>query len=325
MKQFFTTGKGITMTSAQTIKNYAKEKAEALLAVLNNVSFVNEFRDKFGVDCPSKQVAMGISPEVLDTIESKAAELVSYRWLASWLGEAIDAKTALLKKVNDLAEVDFAEQNPEPEPPIRPNLEDILKERGIIHPESKVISCADVLAEFSIKDLCNYYGSTSASAVYGQLVHEGRQLNEERRKLAKAVSAPFEIVNETIVKRVPTVSTEEVDKIYASLVSKQRSYNGQHNAIENRIQNRMDELQREANEKYDQEYEEYYRKKTAVLEEIHHDLAQKNEEYSKQHQKWTLSFQEWKREKIAEAANLKIVIPEFLNSVFTKLDEELRK
>lgn len=324
LTQFFTKGRGITMTSAQTIHNFAKEKREALLTQLKGISFVDEFRDKVGVDCPNKKVKSGISAEKAATIVATAQKIADYDRLCAWLGEAVKAKNALINKVNLLVTDNY--DVPAPIAPERMSVQEYAKSKGIEfkRPTKREVSIGDVLAEFSVKELAEYYGSNSESAVYGNLIHKGAPINEARMELHKAIASPYEITTELICSFSPTVLVDDVEHIFTELQGLQRSYNAQHNAFEARIKNRLSELQRDADVEYLKAYNDYTNLKRSLEQDLNREYDLKVLEYEEANEKHIAGFNQWQADQVAEVASLKIAIPEALDPLFTELDKELR-
>lgn len=339
---FFTTGRGITSTSASTIANFSNEKRAALEAVLEKCHFYDITRDLVGTNSTEKLVKKGyLESKTLSLLQiaEKSAQLCA---LNAWLREAVKAKEVLLKEVSVAYPEDPAPERPiSPDAPVRMRREEYCKEFEIElpkAPEHKIVSEDEIVAEFTPAEYAEYIGCNSKSAVFGQLAHADGELNEARKALHEAYEEEFCVTDTMIEHRIPTVSKEIVDKVFTQFQSKQRAYNAEYNAWKNRIKKTTLVRQHQYAKEYAEANAEY-RKALNDLDKAIRDKyeAEKEsylkavEEYDAARDKWLtdkaeyeqriLTFRKEEQERISA---LKILIPDSLQAIFTELDNELR-
>lgn len=314
MKTYFAE-RGITSTSATTIANYAQERKEAIMSTLRSVSLVDEFKDVVGVDCPTKKVKAGITPEQLSHYTELAAEAASYDRLCAWLREAVKAKEALLIEArNEMCEIPY-------DAPVHQDIEDVM--RGYTRPVLHNVTEEEVLSEFSVAELAEYYGCNSEAAVYGNLAHQDAPFNEARREFFNAVAAPYEVDDTLITQKTPTCTAEQVDQVFAALQAKQRHFNAQFNSYKRRIKNRMDELSDKYRTQYETELRQYRTLRSTIQAELMDTYKKELAEYDEKVTVLRNEFETAKAAKIKSISDLKIVIPKALEDIFARLDKAL--
>lgn len=340
---FFTTGKGITSTSASTIANFANEKRVAIEAALAKVHFYNVYKDMIGTNSSDKLVKTGYAEEKTKSLVDLANKSAQLCALNAWLREAVKAKEQLLKEADKAM--------PDIKSPVQPHsvqypsrlsrveyFHEILRIEVPSKPQGKTATEEEIIAEFTPAEYAEFIGCNSKSAVYGQLAHSEGALNKARKELHEACEEPYVVENTLIEHRVPTVSTEVVNSVFTEFQKKQRSYNAEYNAWKNRIKKAVLERQHQydteliaENEAYrklmaeiDSKIEEKYQQDMAIAyaEEQEHD--QKYDEWVTARTEYEQRILTFRKEEQERIASLKILIPDSLQAIFTELDNELR-
>lgn len=301
-KLFFTEGRGITATLATTIANYAVEIHNAISTELQNVNFVNEYRDLVGTNSGMKQVRAGINTEHLKAYYTQVQTCANLFKLNAWLREAVKAKNEWLESVND--EV-FQSKLEKPISVKKPSFEKWLKSKGLTAPEEpSLMILADycelkhieipqepvyteitedvILNEMSVKEYCEYIGANSAAAEFGHLIHQDGEdgaFAKARKELHKHKNAQFDVQGNVICQYEASVAPNDVDAIFAQLQATHRSYNAQKNTMHSAIRKEVDKRNREALNKYQVEKIAYEEAMTKIKTDIYNKYEQELEQY----------------------------------------------
>lgn len=314
LKQYFTTGRGVTSTSATMIANFAQEKKRAIMSQFHQISFINEERDIVGSNSDFKQTKVGLSPDKVTLLWEMADKAAQYDKLCAWLREAVKAKDAMLLEVRS------RQFESKLVAPTRPLISEAFTKAGLEYPENKTFTEEDVLAEFSIKELAEYYATNAASAVYGNLVHEDAPLNIERSAYYEAIAAPYTVDNNLVIKRSPSIPAEALENTFEKFQALQRKNNSKFNSYKARIKQRLHELQATSDNEYRLKRDAITREREALKSRLmseHETASQAYYDALKQEQ---LDFNELQRQKEQRIADLKIVIPDELQDVYTELN-----
>ena len=274
---------GLTSTSANHVANLAKEYAQKQESELNAICFYGTSIGLIGTDSKNT-VSIGITPEQLSEIPEKLGEVIKAKSLIAWLREAIKARDAMLKEVNN-KDIDqwFKEHDLEFfSSPKRP--EPCTKD--------------DIVATLDIKQRNHIYTLETKCAVIGKYIHPDGCYSNARKKLAKVVNAPFEIHGEgrdaMVYEFRRTISLDEADGMFFALQAKYRSWQAELNKILHDIDEQVRQANAELNAKYAEELREW-------------DVAGK---------KQLTEFENWKREESKRISDLKIVIPDHLKGIY---------
>lgn len=299
-KLFFTEGRGITATLATTIANYAVEVHDAIAAELQNVNFVNEYRDLVGTNSGMKQVRAGISAEHLRTYYTQVQTCANLFKLNAWLREAVKAKNEWLESINN--EV-FQSKLEKPVRVVKLSFEDWLAKNELVAPEEPSmmmfadycelnhievpqepvyteITEDDILNEMSVKEYCEYIGANSAAAEFGHLIHQDGEdgaFAKARKELHK--HAQFDVQGNVICQYEASVAPNYVDAVFAQIQATHRSYNAQKNTVHSAIRKEVDKRNREALNKYQVEKIAYEEAMTKIKTDIYNKYEQELEQY----------------------------------------------
>jgi hypothetical protein len=279
---------GLTSTSANHVANMAKEMYQHLEEELGNFSFCSESISLLGANMVPTQYATGKTVEFLESLPDKLHDIAALKSLIAWLREAIKARKKL---TDELASI---------------GLEDWCRSQYIEYPHQPVMG--HVLTEdeyygsLSIKERNTYYMLETKCAVIGKFIHEDGKLSTERRRLTAITENP-NILREngrdtTIIRREPSVTTEQVDEVFFELQTKHREYQAALNAIKHKCELAIEQSQLEADTKYKTDSAEY----RAVYAEL---LGR---------------FTEWKHQQAVALQQLKIIIPDSLKPIYEKVN-----
>lgn len=278
---------GLTSTSANHVANLAKEYIQNLESVVNGVELTNISVKLLDSD-NDNIINLGMSvndmlklPESLDAI-CKAKSLIA------WLREAIKTKEALLGDLYATSITEWIRENhiSLPEQPVE---EHILTEK-------------EYYSSLPIKERNRYYQLETQSAVLGKYIHPDGPFSIARKTAEQAARTPHKIEGSgrdtLIYSYSPSVSSQEVDAMFFDLQKKYREAQAQLNSMKH-------------------ECEVAISKST---NEVNTTRAIQLEAYNNAFDMQSARFKEWKERKIQEYSNLKIVIPDSLKEIYTKIN-----
>lgn len=278
---------GLTSTSANTCANLAKELYQHLEEELQGFSLCNESISLLGTNMLPTQYATGKDSAFLESLPDKLKTIAELKSLIAWLREAIKARKTLASELEDVG------------------LEDWCNSQDIEYPQqpvkSHVLTEDEYYGSLGIKERNAYYMLETKCAVIGKFIHENGRLSAERRKLTVVIENP-NILREngrdtTVIHRQPSVTVEQVDKIFFELQAKHREYQASLNAVKHKCELAIEQSQIEADTKYKADYAEYYARYNELLGR----------------------FTEWKHQQTVAIQKLKIIIPDNLKQVYEKV------
>lgn len=326
---------GITSTSACAIANYAQEIKSAYMAQLENVSFVDEYRDLVGTNSGEKKVRAGISDAELKEFMNLAYKCAKLDSLCAWLREAVKNKEAWLEEVKGHDVTFMFEIEERPTRPVALNRNEYCRKFDIEvpkMPEAKKFTQENILLSMNVKEYCNYLSSNSSAAVFGKIVHLNGALNEARKEVNEKIAAPYDVDDNMITHYIPTVSQDIVEKVFADFQATQRNYNAQYNSIKSKIIENLDAIQKEADNAYEKAWREYTSEIDSIDTQNHEYYQEEMRKYKEAYTAWDLNyakcvteFQDWQRQELERISKLKIIIPDSLEETFAQLDAALRK
>ncbi len=285
-KVFFGTN-GLTSTSANHIANIAKEHIQNYETELKNISFVTTKITLLNSE-PVK-TSIGITKERLDTINDALDTIAHAKSLIAWLREAIKAKECIIAKIRAYDIVKYCEEVMHIEYPTHPRLH-----RGYLTEEEYYDS-------LSIKERNRYYSLETQAAVLGKYIHPEGALSKAREELHNYITNPY-TVNENgrdtvIYSHIPSISTEEVDKKFFELQKKYRAVQAELNGIKHACELALEADKTAKDIEYEKQLQEYNKKIDTISSE----------------------YEKWKNNQLAEAASLKIVIPNSLQVIYNEI------
>lgn len=283
---------GLTSTSANHVANLAKEYVRSLNKELEKVRFTDVFVTIIGSENKEK-INKGWNFEKVLDIENNLCIIADANSLIAWLREAIKERDAKTKKINEMTLGDYCVQfNYDiPEVPVR---------------QAK-ITREEYISTLSVKERNKMLSLGAKAAVFGKYIHEDCPFSVAREELVGHLLTDTELKDSgrdtMIYKYVPTVLQEEVDHCYFKLQSiyrkSQAELNGYNHKIDEAI--RQDAQQKQSN--YNIAFAEY---------------AAKNAELEKK-------FEAYKIAELKRIAELKIVIPNDLQSIYNTIANLCKK
>ena len=280
---------GLTSTSAQHVKDMAGHYVDDLKQKLSSITFVNSNINIIGGE-NSTLVNKGWNEEELNSVNEILERISQAQALQAWLGEAINAKQNRQNYV------------------VHYNIKDYCNDNNIEYPTEPTTvhytTEADWLKTLSIKELNRYLTLQTYCAVFGNFIHPkyGSNFHTARELAIKVEKAPYEVTENgrdtVIYNKTLSVDIETIDNKYFELQAIHRDKQSEFNALRHQF-----EVYRDS--KFTQDQTEYDKK---LLE-----YKQRVTELSSQ---WQTKKDELER----ECANLKIVIPDALKSIYDKVN-----
>lgn len=280
---------GLTSTSAQHVKDMAGHYVDDLKQKLSSITFVNSNINIIGGE-NSTLVNKGWNEEELNSVNEILERISQAQALQAWLGEAINAKQNRQTYVGHY------------------NIKDYCNDYNIEYPTEptnvKYATEADWLKTLSIKELNRYLTLQTYCAVFGNFIHPkyGSNFHTARQLAIKVEKAPYEVTENgrdtVIYNKTLSVDIETIDNKYFELQAIHRDKQSEFNALRHQF-----EVYRDS--KFTQDQTEYDKK---ILE-----YKQRVTELSSQ---WQTKKDELER----ECANMKIVIPDALKSIYDKVN-----
>ena len=280
---------GLTSTSAQHVKDMAGHYVDDLKQKLSSITFVNSNINIIGGE-NSTLVNKGWNEEELNSVNEILERISQAQALQAWLGEAINAKQNRQNYV------------------VHYNIKDYCNDNNIEYPTEPTTvhytTEADWLKTLSIKELNRYLTLQTYCAVFGNFIHPkyGSNFHTARELAIKVEKAPYEVTENgrdtVIYNKTLSVDIETIDNKYFELQAIHRDKQSEFNALRHQF-----EVYRDS--KFTQDQTEYDKK---LLE-----YKQRVTELSSQ---WQAKKDELER----ECANLKIVIPDALKSIYDKVN-----
>ena len=272
---------GITATSANHLANIGKEHIKQIEDKLNSISFVNQDVSLLAGGA-KKRVSHGDTD--LTAISDDLNHVAKIKSFIAWIREAIKAKEELTNKLRKIS------------------LDEFLKETGktsLAYPEKQSYeTLEDLKSEMTIKEMNEYFTLEAIAAQIGNYIHPGKPYASARDQALKKLSNPVSTIgsgSEMIINEYSvTVDPEKIDGIFFDLQNQHREINARLNQIKYNLEQ---ELQKR-NLKKDADFKVAFAAYAA-------DNGILNSEFSI-----------WQSEQLQKIQNLKIVIPEALQSVY---------
>jgi hypothetical protein len=281
----FLSDSGLTSTSAQHIKDMAGHLVDNAKSKLNSINFVTEDVTLIGSNTQHR-LHTGLNEEETQNISNLLLEVSQAQSLQAWLGEALKEKENIVAHVRNFTFDNYCTANNIAfEYPCRPVR----------------ISQKDWLNSLNIKERNEYLHLQTLCAVFGTSIHPRGALDNARKMAYAAEKDPVTYVENggnTIFHHYSlSQSIENIEALFFELQNTHREYQARFNAMKHKY-----EL--EADAKFDAELKEWEK----ITLEIREEEKKHREEYLK-----------YKEELMTEARNLKIVIPNDLKDIYTKV------
>ena len=274
---------GLTSTSANYICNLAKESYMALEKELEGVNFVTTTVQLIGSN-QAHIVTEGVRN--VDSIRQNLLDIAQLKSLIAWLREAIKAKDRLINEAKNLSLQNLEEA----EVPSMPEM-------------PKYITEDDVVGSWNIKQRNRYYYLETLCAELGKYIHPEGRLSVAREDMMQIVTSPHAVVGNgrdaLFYSYMVSLDKETVEDLYMKLQNEYRGYQAELNSMKHEIQTAVE---KDKNEK---------------------DLAFKQvfDEYSNEMGKLNNQLRVFKNGEVKKTQNLKIIIPDSLKPIYTKVSE----
>ena len=277
---------GITDTTASRIADFAKLAYTELETELSSIKFYGEKIESID-GSNSKDLSYGIKS--VDDIPSKIERIGNLKSLCAWLREAIQAHQNLINESK------------------RINIHDYAKKMGLEMPKcpekESSMTTDDVLALFDIKKRNRYYTLEAHAATLGQFIHKDGAIDKARKNLYDKINNPRKITgsgHDTIIYSYePSVSNEDVEKLFYTLQQKHADYQKELNSLKSEIKSRIANDDIDKSKAYDVAYKEYSSKEQKIFNE----------------------FRVWLQEEQKRVQALKIVIPNSLKEIYDEVSQ----
>ncbi|MCH5213748.1 MAG: hypothetical protein J1E97_01045 [Muribaculaceae bacterium] len=283
--------KGMTATSANKLANLAKERNREDMLLIQNVRFYNEVMTLLVK--PSEKVVlsegMNGSQQEFDKLREALLRTARFNAFISWVREAIAAKEALIKEVNDTEVCSWC------------------KKQGIEYPTApenevdKEMHESRSAAQATIDEMARYFANQSMASVLGQAIHPEGPIDEARRALIEATMAPSQTEGygqDTVIKtKEATATTDAVTAFYMALQAEWRHAEAAVNEAKGKWQSADKERLIELVNEYDAKKRDYNLK----LAKIEADFGQ------------------WQLQETRRLGKLKIRVPAALQPVLDEL------
>lgn len=283
---FSTDGQGLTSTSANHIANLAKEMIRSLETALSSMVLYSTSVSLIGTDS-SEQLVKGNSPEELEAVIGKLHSVARAKSLIAWLREAIKAKDRMVGRLERL------------------QLEEYAKIQGIEIPKRPIpVESLDedaYYASLSIDERNRYYETETLAAVLGKAIHPEGCFAVARDNLDRRIQNPREVKGDgrdtLIYSFTPTVDTPLVDSVYFRLQKQYREAQAKVNAFKFDCNKAVKESEIAADTKEAEELAAY----NGQMELLNARLTA------------------YKRQRIKEIGDYRIIIPQSLKTIFDEV------
>lgn len=286
-KEIFFAEGGLTTTSANHVANLAKEAYQDLQQQLDNIQFYKKSIRLLDSNAEPYVLENGVKD--LGIYEEILLKITNLKSLIAWLREAIKAKEALIKETQRLT------------------TEEICNILGKEYPEypqpTHTLTEDEYLASLTIKERNEYFHLETFCSVIGSFIHAAGNYNTARKRLSAIIQNPHNVSGsgkDTILTIYePTVSTEEVDAEFFHLQSVYREHQARLNGIKHKIELAVSTSAEESANNHAKEVAQY----TNIVNALEKECTA------------------WKLNKLQEVRDLKITIPNDLQSTFVYVNQ----
>ncbi|WP_289159636.1 hypothetical protein [uncultured Muribaculum sp.] len=278
--------RGLTSTSANHVANMAKEMIRGLEAELETLVFYSTEVSLIGNDSVNT-LRRGMDAATVEGTAGKLHQVAQAKSLIAWLREAIKAKERLIKEAEELT------------------LEEYSKIEGITVPEPPKIreslTADDYFAGLSLDERNRYYQLETLAAVLGKEIHPGGHFADARNDLALRSLNPHEVKGDgrdtLIYSFSPTVESELIESTYFELQKQYREAQSKLNAMKYECEKAVTDSEVKAKTDYAEELDKWNGEMKAI--------QARRAEYIKK--------------KAREYGSKKILIPQSLEEIYTRV------
>lgn len=264
LTQFFTTGQGLTSTSANFLCNIAKEYLETLHKQLESFKTWDEFTSLLDSQV-SHQTKVG--DRNIDIFNENIAQIATVNAFVSWLREAITTKEKMMRY--EIVERELEDKFEKPEDPIM----------------NQLVDKQDVMCEWEEKKLAKYYALEAIAAHIGKYIHPRMPLSTIRSKYLEMLHNPILIQgtghDAMKIERKPSVTQEEMEEVFMTLQNKYRDAEKQLNSMKFELEEEVSKRNIELSNQNSMELEKYRIAKQEWGEKLHKAVLERIEEIAK--------------------------------------------
>jgi len=297
---------GLSSTSANYVANKSKEIIEGILAETRGITFINKRYTVVG--CEPVTADAGKNMDWLKKAIEGINRVGDLAALNAWLREAIKEKDKETSRLRGMLIKEWAEANGKtlpkpPEAPENPDLSSLLS-----------VEESAILNDLDAHERQKYLRLEAKAAALGKFVHKGEPFEEARKALHKlAGHTDVQGVGSelTITTFTPSIDIGELDKVYMEVQEAYRSVQAELNGLKHKI--KLEQTRRESeNIKKANELNEAFKIKQDEYRRLY-------SEYITALQAMNLEFEQWRKSEVQRVAELKIVIPEALQEIYTSV------
>lgn len=273
---------GLTTTSANYVANLAKEAYQFVEEKLNSIQF---YTTKVKLISSNENTLLSLGTDDIEEIPTALKEVASLKSLIAWLREAIKAKEVLIKEAKGLSYGDFDIVTPE-----QPEIEDTISEE-------------DYIATLNIKQRNRYYYLDTLCAVLGNYIHPNGAYSKARKKLREVMNNPITISGSgrdaIVYTSEQSIDFDVVEDTFMALQQEYRGYQAELNSMKHQMEMAIQEDSRKKSLAYQEKFAAW----SYEMEKLNTELKIKRDKA------------------IADAQNLKIIIPDSLKPIYDKVKD----
>lgn len=290
INEIFFSNHGLTSTSAAHLADLAQELIAGNEAKLKNLNFVTTKVDIVGSTSDSgKTINIGYDESMLAQVRPLLEEIAIMNAFCAWMREAIKAKEYEIKQVNNRSFEEWCKDN-NIEAPATPQY-------------PKEIDSNEIIAQLTIKERNQYFYWEATAATIGKYIHPGGQFANAREELQCKIMKPYDTSGNgkdtLIYSHTPSIDPQKVEDTFFDLQKWHRENERELNKIKFAIKKEAEKKVLERNQQYRQDLEDYTQKRQTLFAQ----------------------YKQWQSQERERIANLKIVVPEALQTTCDKLND----
>ena len=288
-EKYLTDGKGLSSTSANYIANVGKEYITEHEAKLAKAAVLYDTTQQLMTNNVKLNTGYGCKDEDVYEFESILNTIADIKALTAWIREAIKTKELMVKNIQTMSFEKY--------------VTDILHEDINEYRERYRIKYDNAEYDRTVNEQAEYLKAEATAAVFGKFIHSNGAFNKGRDMLYKIQNNPIEIEgngqDRIIVKRHNSVDSAIVDEVYMKLQGVWRSHEAQLNKYKHNTETENNRRAQKANAE-------------VSIRQAKYDTK-------------LVKFEEWKEIERERISNLKIVIPDMFEGIYTYLEDISKK
>lgn len=289
---------GISSTSANHIANLTKESVRNAHEKLAATQFYTE---KVGLLTSSDKATVhtGMSSDTLNDLPELVNMISQANSLIAYLREAIKEKERRMKEAMEYTDTEAYQ-----------NLLNLQSSAKLDKPvKDKYPTADDIKKTWTVGEQEKYLSLEAEAAALGKFIHEDGFMSLARIDLMHKIQSPNRVdvngINTIVHVYEPTVTVEDVDKVYNGLQSKYRSVQAELNGMKKKIDDTITAQTLDIDNRYNAAMRDY----NARMKQWERDIDEFNRDMEMK-----------RKELVKEVQNLKIVIPNRLKSIYDALN-----